>query len=146
MDEKIYLNTDDYLPVLGALLGKLIKKIRLDMINYFIQFETDQGFFGYFAYGDCCSESWINHISGLQALIGEKVLKVEKVDMGEIEKGQVGFSGKQYLEKIYSYKIFTSQGICEIEMRNASNGYYGGSLYQTLEVPDCKLRIVHEDF
>jgi hypothetical protein len=130
---------------LEDLVDKTIKEVRMELTNTCIQFETDQGVFSYITEGDCCSESWINHISGLQALIGQKVLKTEQIDMPEIHEGQEGFSGKQEVEKVYSFKMFTSQGVCELEMRNASNGYYGGSLDKVDRLA-CEVKPIYEDF
>ena len=130
---------------LEDLVGKTVIEVRMDATNTNIQFQTDAGVLSYTTYGECCSESWINHISGLQAIIDQKVLKIPEIEMGEITKGQEGFSGKQKVDSIYSFKIFTSQGVCELEMRNASNGYYGGSLFKSEYTGnDCK--IVTEDF
>lgn len=130
---------------LEDLIGKTIVEVRMEPTNTAIQFQTDQGIFSYFTEADCCSESWINHISGLQAIIGQKVLKTEQIEMPDIVEGQEGFSGKQEVERIYSYKMFTSQGVCELEMRNASNGYYGGSL-QKVDSLASEVKPVHEDF
>jgi hypothetical protein len=113
---------------LKDLIDKTIKCVRLDDDNQFIQFDTDDGNFSYITNETCCSESWINHISGIGAIIGEKVFKVDEVEMEEIYEGEKNHSGKQSHDIIYSFKIFTNKGVCEIEMRNPSNGYYGGEL------------------
>lgn len=129
---------------LEDLVGKTILEVRMGMESTYIQFETDEGVFSYFTQAECCSESWINHISGLQAILGQKVLKTEQMDMPDICPGQEDFSGKDYIDSVYSFKIFTSQGVCEIEMRNASNGYYGGNL-EKVEFID-KVKPIVEDF
>lgn len=136
---------DDIDNQLKDLIGKKVKEIRMDSTNTYIQFETDQGVFSYITEADCCSESWINHISGIQALIGEIVLKTDQIGMAEILEGQEGFSGKQEVEKVYSYKIFTYQGVCELEMRNASNGYYGGSLEKVDQIAG-EVKPIYQDF
>lgn len=72
--------------------------------------------------GDCCSNSWIEHIEGVENLLGAKVVKVEpgaEVPSIEEENNTIQF---------YNYRIVTERGFCNIEMRNSSNGYYGGSL------------------
>ena len=130
---------------LECLVGKTIKEVRIQPSNTYIEFDTNEGVFSYITDADCCSESWINHISGLQAIIGEKIVKTEEIEMPKIQEGQEGFSGKQDVDKIYSFKMFTSQGVCELEMRNASNGFYGGSLNKVDKL-DCHLKPVYEDF
>lgn len=130
---------------LDDLIGKVIHEVRIDPENTEIQFITDEEVLSYYTYGECCSESWIQHISGLQALIGERVLKVDEIEMPEINDGEEGFSGRQYVDKIYSYKMFTGNGVCELEMRNASNGYYGGSLQKVDKIPH-ELKPLHKDF
>ena len=69
---------------LKYLVGKTIKEVRMEPTNTCIQFDTDEGVFSYITDEECCSESWINHISGLQAIIGQKVLKTEEIEMPEI--------------------------------------------------------------
>jgi len=130
---------------LKDLIGKTIKEVRIEPTNTYIQFETEDWIFSYITEGDCCSESWINHISGLQAIIGHKVLKTEEVDMPTIHLGQKGFSERQEVDQVYCFKIFTNQGVCELEMRNSSNGYYGGYL-KKVDFLDCEAKIVCEDF
>jgi hypothetical protein len=118
---------------LDALIGKTVNTLLKDCEGELLQFETDQGTIRYMTDADCCSESWINHISGIQALLGHKVLKTDAVEMGKIEEGNPLWSKRQDVDKIYSYKIFTSQGVCELELRNSSNGFYGGSLVLVTE-------------
>lgn len=72
--------------------------------------------------GECCSESWIEHISGLQNLIGHVVTKIQEICID---------TDKDYGEErtlIYRFDIFTEEGICTLEMRNFNNGYYSGNL------------------
>ena len=130
---------------LEPLLGKTIVGIGLDATNEYIKFNTEQESFAFNALGDCCSESWINHISGIETLIGNKVNKVDEIYIPDIERGENGHSERQEVDKIYSYKIFTDKGMCEIEMRNSSNGYYGGALSQSMEL-DVPVRIITENF
>lgn len=130
---------------LDDLIGKIILEVRIDPENTYIQFLTDEEVLSYYTYGDCCSESWINHISGIQALLGEKILKIDEIEMPELNDGEEGFSGKQDVDKIYSYKMFTGNGVCELEMRNSSNGYYGGSLQRINKIP-YELKPLLKDF
>lgn len=132
--------------ILEKLVGKRVQEVHLSVNNTYIKFLTNEGNFCFFTESDCCSESWINHISGIETLLGEIVTKVDKIEMPEIQKDEPDFSGRQKVDRIYSFKIFTLQGICELEMRNSSNGYYGGSLEST-EIPyEEIMRNITENF
>lgn len=74
------------------------------------------------AEGDCCSKSWIEHISGTDHLLNQLITRTETTNCPCIDNND-----NNYI-KAYSYKIYTNKGICELEMRNSSNGYYGGWL------------------
>lgn len=68
---------------------------------------------------DCCSHTWIESIelpiNGLPAnVISVDDTSYESSDDGELKK--------------YGLKIKTDKGTIELDYRNESNGYYGGSL------------------
>lgn len=132
--------------ILQDLVGKQVNEVHLNANNEYINFLTPDGNFCFYTEGDCCSESWINHISGIESLLGNFVVKVDQIDMTDISDGEPGFSGKQEVDRIYSFKIFTSQGVCELEMRNSSNGYYGGSLQSTTLPYGEIMRVITENF
>lgn len=80
-----------------------------------------------YAFGDCCSRSWIEHVSIPKVSYGNfgTVVVVEQIDMSELNsENDEEFD---YI-KVYGYKIITDRGEIFIELRNSSNGYYGGSL------------------
>lgn len=84
-------------------------------------FKTDAGIFTYGCEGDCCSSSWFEHVSGVPQLIGHTVISAQTIDMPDIPKEQ------QRDEDIaYGYQLTTDKGHFLVEMRNSSNGYYGG--------------------
>lgn len=79
----------------------------------------------FYCKGECCSNSWIEHVSGLNTLFQGKVNKIKYIDIDTERKGD------EYGEKetlIYRFDIYTEGGICSMEMRNHSNGYYCGQL------------------
>lgn len=80
--------------------------------------------FGWVCDGDCCSTSWIEHINGIKFLLGHTVLKVATREMPASADNIVGHDVVQF----YGWTLETDAGRCDIEMRNDSNGYYGGSL------------------
>ena len=111
-----------------VLKGQRILSIDLGECNERITFHTDSQSFHFICDASCCSESWINHISGIECLLGEIVLEVQEIELEEIQEGEKGHSGKQECDQVLMYKIITEKGTCDIEFRNSSNGYYGGSL------------------
>jgi hypothetical protein len=72
--------------------------------------------------GDCCSHSWIEHVEGEEHLLGQPIRRVEEVYLSRQDHPE--FDCLQS----YSFKIWTDRGICDIEFRNSSNGYYGGEI------------------
>lgn len=73
---------------------------------------------------DCCSHTWIEHIElpalGFPAL----VVSVEDLDL----PGSNDNHPEHDCLQVYGCKITTDKGEIVIDYRNASNGYYGGSL------------------
>lgn len=80
------------------------------------------------AYGGCCSRSWIEHISGIDALIDSEIYSVEDVYLADVPL--IGLPSTENVDQVtyYATKIHTSKGVFQIDYRNDSNGYYGGSL------------------
>lgn len=109
------------------LVGKKIIQVNMEDKQY-LTFQTkDSSDFTFQAYGDCCSYSWIEHVSGLDALLGQEVLEFEEISMGEVQHDNKHYDCLQS----YSYKLKTAKGVFEVELRNDSNGYYGGDLSPT---------------
>jgi len=77
---------------LSSLVGKKVLNVEINDAKDFIAFHTDKGIFSYLAYGDCCSSSWFEHISGLDVLIGSTVEKDEEIEMGEIPQKKISNS------------------------------------------------------
>jgi hypothetical protein len=80
--------------------------------------------------GDCCSESWWADIVGVDALLGQKVIGIEVVDMPEVpDDGRT----RQEHDLAYGYKLKTTKGYVDLVFRNSSNGYYGGELDKAVQ-------------
>lgn len=106
------------------LINKKVSKVFLNEDKTYITFECDDGSrLTWYAYGDCCSNSWIEHIDGIHNILNSTIESIEEID------GQVidNHPDHDYLS-IYFYKFKTSSGYAQIDMRNSSNGYYGGNL------------------
>lgn len=112
------------------LVGRTIRSVATDDARGYLCFHTDAGFVLYEADGDCCSESWFNHVVNAAALIDATVSRVDVAEERSIdaEAGDPDFSGRQEVDRIYGFIIHTTKGSCQIELRNSSNGYYGGSV------------------
>ena len=78
------------------------------------------------AVGDCCSSSWIEQIAGINRGIIEYISVVEMKNEW-IENNEEKLKKFDVLEQ-YCWRIKTHIGDIDIELRNDSNGYYGGEL------------------
>lgn len=109
---------------LSELKGLSIKSVEMTADKKAIRFNVkDRESLVFYADGDCCSSSWIEHIEGVERLKG-RVTEVEELDLPG--GGQDGDYGE--VIAVYGYGITTRKGTAVIDFRNASNGYYGGSL------------------
>ena len=73
-------------------------------------------------YGDCCSYTWIEHITVPIDVLGAPIIAVKELedDRSEDRDGE--------LIQFYQTAFVTPRGEIIVEYRNSSNGYYGGSL------------------
>jgi hypothetical protein len=107
------------------------------------------------AYGDCCSYSWIEHISGVKQILGSPITDAIPVELPELDwliyKPSIYIGDDHYEEHIqlYGTKLIGPKGAMFIEYRNSSNGYYGGSLdwyvFDEKIIPS-ETRILVDDF
>lgn len=132
------MKTEEYVPTTAfdALIGKKIVSVSTDSRS--ITFRTDEGVLEADAAGSCCSHSWFEHISDTGAIVGEVVTQIHEYSSGlldlhehtdfcvnqcENEDAAAAADGRL---KAYSWRIQTARGGLDLEMRNSSNGYYGG--------------------
>lgn len=117
-------------PDLGfkALIGKRVETIDINPDRDLLRFSLAGGEVIYAsAVGGCCSRSWFESIEGVDALIGHEVLRVTDRAMPP-ENDKTGDPEYGSLIQFYGWTIETSRGRFDIEMRNESNGYYGGEV------------------
>jgi len=96
--------------------------------------------------GDCCSRSWIEHIDGVNYLIGHEIMSVKVMYMPKPAKNHHNCVKEWDVVKYYSVKITTDEGICDIDFRNSSNGYYGGSFEPCSEQSITNMKQVTHDY
>ena len=109
------------------LIGKKILGVMANPDNDYWRFITDQGDVDYYCFADCCSESWINHVNGLDELVGYTVWNVDDIDFHALLKVEPEATRQEYDDVLF-HRVKTEKGTCTFEFRNSSNGYYGGSL------------------
>ena len=134
---------------LECLIGKEVDKVFMAGDTYIVFEFTNGKYLTFHADADCCSESWIEHISGIKALKDGIITKVEELDLGSC------IPTRQESDQLYGVKIHLKarpdKTIWEpyfyIEFRNSSNGYYGGDLkrVRTLKEELHGLREIKED-
>jgi len=102
------------------LVGHVIKEMKVADDGKAILFVTDKENVIAKMDGDCCSDTWVEHIEmvSLPAL----VVDVEDIDMPDL--GSLDYESVAY----YGCKITTDKGHIIIDYRNSSNGYYGGNI------------------
>lgn len=74
--------------------------------------------------GDCCSNSWVEHVELPAMGFPAVVLKVADLELPQPTKQEDEYE----VVAVYGYKITTDKGDITIDFRNSSNGYYGGNL------------------
>lgn len=75
---------------------------------------------------DCCSETWIENVEIPALGFPCTVVSATELEMPESREAE-GDEPQEYIE-FYGIKFITDKGEIVIDYRNASNGYYGGSL------------------
>lgn len=138
---------------MNELIGKKISEVRINNNNTVITFITDQGPIQYFAEGDCCSTSWIEHVADVKDIVGKEILAVEQETAINNMEGMLSSRGKADHMDVYFYRIKATEskygygGVMVIDLRNDSNGYYGGTLTLAHSIEDfSNHKIITEDF
>jgi len=107
------------------LFKQYISHIYMDDDKNYLVFLNKTGQWVYSPEDDCCSTSSFKSIENAENIINEWIIGIE-------EKPAYGFLIEEHLCErntvtIYGYTLKTNKGYCDIEFRNESNGYYGGS-------------------
>lgn len=98
-----------------------------------LKIKTSHGYIDFECYGDECSDTWIDHVSGINGIIGNEIIGTEGAETG------MGASTKNEVDVIYLLKILhTGHEYMCIEYRNSGDGYSSGEI--RLEVGSNDLR------
>lgn len=126
--------------VFDVLIGKMITSVSLSDYQELIEFVDHNGVSYIFqSYGDCCNNVWFNHVSGLECLLGQMILKVD-------EKPWINVDATiQEYDKASFWTFHTTKGYFDFEVRNSSNGYYSGWVKRYDEV-ETDLKLITDDF
>lgn len=94
---------------------------------------------------ECCSRSWFEHVSGVDALYtpGPYASDTVVTSVRFIEMPDVVDRHDEFVQ-CYGLEIRTNKGRFEIELRNESNGYYGGSF--VAGITDVEFAYKAEDY
>lgn len=111
----------------SELIGKKLNKITTDNEGGTLHLHTDDGIYEFSPQGDCCSQSWIEHFDEV-ARPGTIVSFEEKEIPPSYEIKPTKYDHYQDKIEHYFYELKTDNARYLIEMRNSSNGYYGGYL------------------
>ena len=140
-----------------GLTGRTVKAIAMDEEN--ITFDTDAGLIGFVVYGDCCSRSYLFDFFGVDHLLNNGfITATEAVELSPGDPGyrpetwEVANDEDPYEDiRVYGYRFTTEHPLfgpvsSVFSFRNASNGYYGGSIKRLTEAkPFEKLHPVTGD-
>ena len=110
-----------------------------------VSFGFSDGTFATLAtFADCCSETWIADIIGVEAVIGAEIRQITNMAKSYSENDP---RSRQDHDEIFGIKIQTSAGACDLIFRNSSNGYYNGSIESvTDDTPDADWMKITDDY
>lgn len=135
-----------------ALVGRTIHEVRLSGTDTIYFRVGPEEWLTYQAEGDCCSTSWFEHIAGAGLVIGREVLSAGAYEIEPTieQKALEALADEPARDgeciQNYYYKISTLGGDMHLEMRNSSNGYYGGYITAGEGQPDPTAKLLTEDY
>lgn len=103
------------------LIGKTIKELKIADDKKALLFILEDGEVIARVDGDCCSDTWIEHVE-IPTELPAKVISIDELELNadmDTRDGELAF---------YGHKISTDKGDIIIDYRNESNGYYGGNI------------------
>lgn len=107
-----------------VLIDKKINSIEWNEAGIRFNLHHDAKYFK--AYGDCCSNSYIESLDNPEIFKDAIFLSVESVEGETKDVSNDDYGGDVHKWTFYKFK--TSKGMCTLSFRNESNGYYNGRL------------------
>lgn len=116
---------------IAFLIGKKIKLAEINEEKDLVVLTTQEDKKIYLTWeGDCCASCYIQHVSGVDNLIGAEILSAENAEWKDIS------SGEEYeVTESMGTNIKTTKGYVTFESRVEHNGYYGGYIYVSDDEP-----------
>lgn len=111
------------------MIGKKLTKIS-DEYGDITFHHSEDDYTCFAAEGECCSSSWIEHFDAHdcadnpETIVSFKEISLPEPEISDKEQAENNYEFLQF----YFYRLTTDKGTYDVEMRNDSNGYYGGSL------------------
>ena len=106
-------------PIVGETILAVIHSVDDDTLTFVCR----DAAYRYSTEGDCCSQSWIEHLTVPPDIVGAQVTEVHSPELPPHE--QVNEQDGDSIQ-VYHTAWKTNRGEVIAEYRNSSNGYYGG--------------------
>lgn len=113
---------------MDELVGTTIEGVSISKDRRVVRFSLrGRAPMAFLAEADCCSASWVEEFD-FTAITGGTVVRVDVKDVcGDGRLLATAYPDyQQEVDAAYFYEIVTDRGSATLEMRNSSNGYYGG--------------------
>jgi hypothetical protein len=109
---------------LEDLVGRVVHALKLSSDQQFLLVTHDEGQSVYMCTSECCSETWVADIIGVENLLEQLVVAAENIEVVAVDDGRT----RQEADAFYGIKLETTRGYVEIIYRNSSNGAYDGDM------------------
>jgi hypothetical protein len=105
-----------------------VKAKNIEISENIVTFELENGeIISFETWGNCCSSSWIEHFD--IPITPCHINSFKQIDISpSFDPKPTKTDNYEEEMEYYFYEINTDKGSFLIEMRNSSNGYYGGYL------------------
>jgi hypothetical protein len=121
-------------------VGALCEEVYVNAEKNLLKFVLDSGEVFAEIEAGCCSTSWVEHMEGVNNLLGRKILSLEELDFPP------NALSDYKVEKKYGLRLVTDIGDFIMDYRNQSNGWYGASVKLHSEHLEDDWRQVLSDF
>lgn len=111
-------------PIIGETILAVIHDPEADRLTFVCPGTA----YEYTTEGDCCSHSWIEHLTVPPDIVGATITGKTEPELPSHDGTQPGSHPDHDSLSIYHTAWQTTRGEVIAEYRNASNGYYGGTM------------------